>query len=70
MDKFDIFKNQDFGEVRTIIIDTEPWFVGKDVAVILGYADPNKAIAMHVDEDDKLNDKNSVEFRSAWWMAY
>lgn len=65
MDKFEIFKSKDFGEVRMIMINNEPWFVGKDIAMILGYADPNKSIAMHVDEDDKLNEKNSVEFRTA-----
>ena len=38
----------------------EPWFVGKDVAKVLGYSDANKAVAMHVDnEDKKLNDKTS-----------
>ena len=38
----------------------EPWFVGKDVAKVLGYSDTNKAVAMHVDnEDKKLNDKTS-----------
>ena len=41
------------------MINGEPYFVGKDVAEILGYADPNKSIAMHVDEDDKLNDKSA-----------
>ena len=60
MNDLQIFKNAEFGEIRTVIIENEPWFVGKDVAVILGYADPNKAIAMHVDEDDKLNDKSAI----------
>lgn len=41
----------------------EPWFVGKDVAQVLGYSDANKAVAMHVDnEDKKLNDKTSSSF--------
>lgn len=41
----------------------EPWFVGKDVAKVLGYSDANKAVAMHVDnEDKKLNDKTSSSF--------
>lgn len=48
-----IFNNEDFGEVRTLIINDEPWFVGKDVAEILGYAKPRNAIASHVDEEDK-----------------
>ena len=41
-------------EVRTLTIDDEPWFVGKDVADILGYSKPRNAIALHVDEDDAL----------------
>ena len=63
-----VFNNKEFGDVRTVTIDGEPWFVGKDVAEILGYADPNKAIAMHVDEDDKLNDKSasSLGQRGGW----
>lgn len=58
-----IFENEEFGKVRTVIKDGEPWFVGKDVAQILRYSDVNKAIAMHVDnEDKKLNDKTSSSF--------
>lgn len=58
-----IFENEAFGSVRTTMIDGEPWFVGKDVAVILGYVDVNKAVAMHVDDEDKkLNDKTSSSF--------
>ena len=58
-----IFNNAEFGEIRTVEINNEPWFVGKDVAIALGYADPNKAIANHVDEEDKkLNDKSSSSF--------
>ena len=53
MNKLQIFKNTDFGEIRTITIDNEPWFVGKDVAEILGYAKSRNAIATHVDEEDK-----------------
>lgn len=41
-------------EVRTLTIDDEPWFVGKDVADILGYSKARNAIALHVDEDDAL----------------
>lgn len=63
-----VFSNAELGEVRTTVIDGEVMFVGKDVAEILGYADPNKAIAMHVDEDDKLNDKTSSSLgqRGGW----
>ena len=54
MNNIQIFKNEQFGEVRTINKDGEPYFVGKDVAVILGYAKPLNALAAHVDEDDSL----------------
>ena len=68
MNELQIFSNEEFGEIRTVTIDGEPWFVGKDVAESLGYADPNKAIAMHVDEEDKLNDKtaSSLGQRGGW----
>ena len=57
------FVNEEFGTVRTLMKDGQPWFVGKDIAHILGYADLNKAIAMHVDDEDKkLNDKTSSSF--------
>lgn len=58
-----IFKNPEFGQIRTVVIDSDALFVGKDVALVLGYADVNKAIAMHVDDEDKrLNDKTSPSF--------
>lgn len=63
MNELQIFKNEEFGEVRTVTIDNEPWLVGKDVAEALGYSDTNKAVAMHVEnEDKKLNDKTSPSF--------
>lgn len=49
-----IFENTEFGKVRTMVKDGEPYFVGKDVADILGYADTDQAIRKHVDEEDKL----------------
>lgn len=48
-----IFENEEFGKVRTVIIDGEPWFVGKDVAVALGYEKPTDAARKHVDEEDR-----------------
>ena len=54
MNNIEIFKNAEFGEVRTLTIDGEPYFVGKDIATILGYADTDGAIRKHVDEDDRL----------------
>lgn len=63
-----IFSNNEFGNIRTTLINGEPYFVGKDVAEILGYVDTNKAIAMHVDTEDKLNDKtaSSLGQRGGW----
>lgn len=49
-----IFNNRDFGEMRTIEINQETWFIGKDVADILGYANTKDALTRHVDEEDKL----------------
>ena len=49
-----IFKDERFGEVRTMVINGEPWFVGKDVASVLGYAKPLNAVAMHVEIEDSL----------------
>lgn len=54
MKNLQIFNNPDFGEIRTVEINGEPWFVGKDVAAALGYSDTDKAIRAHVDDDDKL----------------
>lgn len=53
MNEIKIFNNEEFGQVRTILINDEPWFVGKDVAVALGYKNPQEAIREHVEEDDK-----------------
>ena len=54
MNEVKIFKSNEFGSLRTVSIDGEPWFVGKDVAEVLGYAKPLNALATHVDEDDSL----------------
>lgn len=53
MNKISTFNNPEFGAVRTTAINDEPYFIGKDVAVVLGYSNPRKAIIDHVDEDDK-----------------
>ena len=68
MNEIKIFDNPEFGKVRTMEINGEPYFVGKDVSEILGYSDTNKAIAMHVDDEDKLNDKtaSSLGQRGGW----
>ena len=49
-----IFKSEVFGEIRTCQVNNQIMFVGKDVATALGYTDPQKALKMHVDNDDKL----------------
>lgn len=68
MSELQIFKNAEFGSVRTLTINDEPYFVGKDVAKILGYTNPSKALADHVDEDDKLNNESlsSLGQRGGW----
>lgn len=53
MSDLQIFNNPEFGEIRTVELDGEPWFVGKDVAAPLGYANPSKAVVDHVDDEDK-----------------
>ena len=57
MNELKIFENEEFGSLRTVEIDGKVWFVGKDVASILGYKNPNEAINDHVDGEDKLNSK-------------
>lgn len=57
MNELKVFENSEFGAIRTLEQDGEPWFVGKDVATILGYTNTNEAIADHVDCEDKLNSK-------------
>ena len=54
MEKMTVFDNEDFGKVRVVGIENEPWFVGKDVAEALGYERGGKAIVDHVDEEDRL----------------
>ena len=57
MNNLQIFSNEEFGAVRTMVIDNEPWFVGKDVADILEYTNTAKAIRDHIDEEDKLTER-------------
>lgn len=53
MNEIKVFNNKEFGEVRTVIIDGEPWFVGNDVSKILGYEKYRDAVPRHVDEEDR-----------------
>ena len=55
--KNQIFKSEEFGQIRTCMVDGETYFVGKDVASALGYTNPQKAIRDHVDEEDKLGER-------------
>lgn len=53
MNGIKIFENPEFGQVRTVMIDGEPWFVGKDVAEALGYEKPTDTVRKHVDKEDR-----------------
>lgn len=63
-----IFKHPEFGIIRAIEQNGEPWFVAKDIAERLGYTNPSKALADHVDEEDKLNNEtlSSLGQRGGW----
>lgn len=63
-----VFENSEFGKVRTIILNDEPWFIGKDVTDILGYQNGSRDINRHVDEDDRQNYQNGT-FESNRGMA-
>ena len=63
MNNLTVFKNQDLGKVRTILINDEPYFVGKNVTEILGYQNASKAISDHVDEVDELDNKSLLSLR-------
>lgn len=54
MNEIEIFKNEEFCSIRTTTIDGESYFVGRDVAKILGYAKPLNALVTHVDKDDSI----------------
>ena len=54
MNELQIFKHTEFGSVRTVTVDNKPYFVGRDVAVALGYSNASKAVITHVDEEDKV----------------
>ena len=57
MTDIQIFNSQDFGDIRTVTIDGEPWFVGKDVAEALGYEKPTDAVRKRVDDEDRGSSK-------------
>lgn len=53
MNDLQVFSNPEFGQVRSMMIEDAPWFVGRDVATAMGYADAKKALKAHVDDEDK-----------------
>lgn len=55
MNELKIFNNEEFGKIRVVEINNEPWFVGRDVAKALGYSNTKDAIIKRVDVDDKMN---------------
>lgn len=55
MKNLKVFSNPEFGKIRTVTINDEPWFIGKDIAEILGYKNISRDINRHVDKDDILN---------------
>ena len=60
MNELQIFNSEEFGDIRTVTIDNEPWFVGKDVADILGYQNGSRDINRHVAEEDRQNYQNGT----------
>lgn len=60
MNNVQVFNNPEFGDIRTVEIDGEPWFVGKDVADNLGYQNGSRDINRHVDEEDRQNYQNGT----------
>lgn len=61
-----IFNSDQFGQLRTAIVDSEPWFVGKDVADALGYSAARNAIAAHVGDEDKLTHQIDASGQMRW----
>jgi anti-repressor protein len=68
MSELKVFSNSEFGSIRSLMVNGEPYFVGKDVAEILGYQNASKALADHVDDEDKLNNDSlsSLGQRGGW----
>lgn len=66
MNALRIFENPEFGKIRTVEVDGFPWLVGKDVAQALGYQNTNKAMADHVDDEDKMQG-DGVTIRAPPW---
>lgn len=56
MSELKIFENQDFGKIRSLMVNNEPFFVGNDIATVLGYKNTRDALSKHIDEEDKISD--------------
>ena len=68
MSNINEFFNNEFGTIRTMVINDEPWFVGKDVAGALGYTNSRDALATHVDDCDKMmGSQNATPSITAAW---
>ena len=63
MKELKLFENVEFGSIRSVLIDDVPYFVGKDVADVLGYSNGNRDIIRHVDDEDRLNTKTVSSFK-------
>jgi prophage antirepressor-like protein len=69
MNEIKIFNNEEFGSVRVMEIDKEPWFIGKDITTILGYTNPTKAMQDHVDKEDmSFNETLKLSRQSGAWL--
>lgn len=68
MDNLQIFKNEEFGSIRTLNINGEPYFVGKDVAKVLAYNEPHKAVVRHIDKEDRTKHPilSNGGFQESW----
>ena len=56
MNELKIFENRDFGKIRSLMVNNEPFFVGNDIATVLGYKNTRDALSKHIDEEDKISD--------------
>ena len=64
-ESYKTFSNNEFGEIRVLEIENGPWFIGRDIATVLGYKNISDALKKHVDEEDKGGSK----MRYPWWKA-
>lgn len=65
-----LFENEEFGKIRTLVLNGEPWFVGKDVAEKLGYENQNRDIQRHVDEEDRIMLNSETQYQNGTEFDY